>query len=202
MSRELGCCLQTEVHVPWVYFSLMDMHGAQYNLGAQQPRKRALKLTTISRAVPSSIAEARRAQDAQCLAVPAEICHKGEMRPKSFPSLQQLQGREVACQWEGSAGLYGLGKTITDLEKGELKKKGLWDSWPCLSLGHCNRRASTATAPTGELTQTLGTDDLTPNHGRGRTGSAPLLEGVVPMTQTNQLDYHPDPHSGPWVGPP
>lgn len=37
MSRELGCCFQTEVRVPWVYFSLMDMHAAQYSLGAQQP---------------------------------------------------------------------------------------------------------------------------------------------------------------------
>lgn len=82
-----------------------------------------------------------------------------------------------SCQWEGSAGLYRLGKPITDLEKGELKKKGLWDSWPCLSQGHYNRRAGIATAPMGELIQTFGTDDLTPNHGRGRAGSASHLKG-------------------------
>ena len=39
-------------------------------------------------------------------------------------------------------------------------------------------------------------------HRHGRAGFTPLLRGVVPVTRSDQLSYHPGTRPGLWVGTP
>lgn len=76
-----------------------------------------------------------------------------------------------------------------------------WDNWPCTLLDFI----------TGELIPALGRDGSTPHHRHGGAGPDGMGLGVLAPLLTcrgclngwiNQLNCHPDPHSGPWVGNP